>query len=266
MLTHIALPPRTTTWPHSAPFLSEGTTLPLEQPITLLVGENGSGKSTFLEALAIATDVPAAGTRDRPSDDPTLAHLLPLVNDMKLTWTARSRRGMFLRAEDFFGYIEEQNRLDLEASEAAKRIAEERPDVSERELARMQGPFLGPVAARQQAYNGGLHDQSHGEAFISFFQRRLRGPGLYLLDEPEAALDPTRQLAFLALVEQATQNGAQFVIATHSVILAAQPKATIYELREGVFHATAWEDLEHVQLTRSFLDQPAAFLRHLADA
>lgn len=263
MLRSAVLPEPGDVWPLTLPLLQRVRTVPLDAPVTLLVGENGTGKSTLLEALAIATELPAAGSRDRPADDPSLASLQPLADGLRLDWTARSRRGLFLRAEDFFGYVREQNARDAEARSEAERLARERPDLPELELRRIQSPWLGPVASRRARYRGDLEARSHGEAFLAFFRARLSGPGLYLLDEPEAALSPLRQLALLSLIKEAVAAGAQFVIASHAPIVMAAPDARILELSSDGMREARFDDLEHVAVLRSFLEAPEAYLRHL---
>lgn len=250
-------------WPLSLPLVQRTRRVQFADGITVLAGENGSGKSTLLEALAIAADLPAAGSRDRPADDASLAALRPLADGLRLEWTVRSRRGMFLRAEDFLGYVREQNARDAALQLEAARLRRDNPGMPELELRRIQGPYLGPVAARAARYEGDLDARSHGEAFLSFFQSRLRGKGLYLLDEPEAALSPVRQLAFLSVLKAAVAAGAQFVIATHAPIVMAAPGALVLELRDGELLPTGFDELEHVRTLRAFLDGPEAFLRHL---
>lgn len=266
MLRSITFPRPGTVWPLDLPLVQHASTVTLDEHATILVGENGSGKSTLLEALALAAELPTVGRYDRADADPSLAAVRPLADGLQLDWTARRRRGLFLRAEDFFGYVREQRRLDLEATRQAERIADENPAIPEAELRRIQGPWLGPIAARDRRYGGDLDARSHGEAFLAFFQSRFTGPGLYLLDEPEAALSPLRQLALLVLLREASERGAQFVIATHAPILTALPGARVLELAADGLHETAWQDLEHVDLLRSFLTDPGPYLRSLERA
>ena len=257
------LPKPDSTWPLSLPLVQRNDRVEFAAGITVLAGENGSGKSTLLEALAIAADLPAAGSRDRPADDLSLAGVRPLAEGMRLEWTARSRRGLFLRAEDFLGYIREQNARDTELKADAERLRLENPDMPELELRRIQGPYLAPVAARESRYQGDLDARSHGESFLAFFQSRLSSRGLYLLDEPEAALSPLRQLAFLSLLKESVEAGAQFIIATHAPIVMAAPGARLLELRDGELVPTSFDELEHVRTLRAFLEEPEAYLRHL---
>jgi predicted ATPase len=125
------------------------------------------------------------------------------------------------------------------------------------------GVFLGPARAPDARYGGDLDTRSHGESFLAFFRARLRGGGLVLLDEPEAALSPLRQLALVALLREATEGGAQFVIATHAPILMAFPGATILELTEDGLRPARFDELEAVRTLRAFLADPDGFVRRL---
>ncbi len=237
------------------------TPLAFDSPVTFLVGENGSGKSAILEGLACATGLIAIAGDD-PRRDPTMAAARALGDRLRLTWRARSRRGFFLRAEDFFGFAKYISalRAGLE-HDLAELNAEPGPDTYGRGLAR--GVFLNEIGQLRQT-DSTVNESSHGESFLELFQRRFAPRGLYLLDEPEAPLSPMRQLALLALLQEMTGTGeSQFVIATHSPILMAYPDATIYSLDDGTPRNVAWDDLDHVALTRDFLNDPNAFLRQL---
>jgi predicted ATPase len=199
----------------------------LHPQVTFLVGENGSGKSTILEALAIAAGFNAeGGSRNfnfttRPSES-DLASCLRLVRGTK-----RPRDGFFLRAESYFNLATQIERLDAE-------------------------PGSGPPII--QSFGGrSLHEQSHGESFFALLQHRFRGDGFYVLDEPEAALSPQRQLAFLVRLHELVRRRTQLVIATHSPILMAYPHASLLRLDETGIHAVAYEDTEHFLVTRDFL-------------
>jgi predicted ATPase len=117
----------------------------------------------------------------------------------------------------------------------------------------------------QRMYGEGLDARSHGEGFLSLFQERFSGPGLYLLDEPEAPLSPNRQLSLLALLKSMVDQGGQFLIATHSPILMAFPGAQIYSFDGGRIHPERYETLEHVVTTRSFLENPALYIKYLME-
>jgi len=213
-------------------FLNDDFQLDLTAPITILVGENGSGKSTLVEAIAAAAGFPAlGGSQDhRPGEDDKSA----LAEALRLSWLPRVSNGFFFRAESFFGlarYIDEVAEIDNYGGRA-------------------------------------MHRQSHGESFLALFANRL-GAGsraIYLLDEPEVALSPTRQLAFLRLLRDWQRSGqVQAVIATHSPILMALPGAALLSLDGGTIHPVKLEETEHYRVTRRFLADPAAALRDLFD-
>ncbi len=199
--------------------------------ITFLVGENGSGKSTLIEALARALRFDEQGGTEggdlrvpkRFADDP-----LGEVLELELG-PHKPARAFFLRAESFFNVA---LRIDAEGLESV--------------------------------YGGtALHGQSHGESFLALAANRFGGEGLYLLDEPEAALSVTSALAFLGVMHRAADAGAQFIVATHSPILLAVPGARIYELDERGAEAVSWEMADPTRITRAFLEAPERFLRDL---
>jgi predicted ATPase len=230
-------------YPFSIPALRDFDSIALHPHVTYLVGENGVGKSTLIEGIAVAAGFNAEGGSKNfefstHSDTSELHEVLRLVRGMR-----RERDGFFLRAESLYNVATEIERLA---------DADERPG-------RLPGRFMGEYGGRS------LHAQSHGESFMALALNRFRGQGLYILDEPEAALAPSRQLALLVLIDQhVKQGGSQFIIATHSPILMAYPNAIIYHLSpEGGISPIAYEDTEHVKVTRDFLNNREAYLREL---
>jgi predicted ATPase len=226
-------------YPFALPAVVRMDRLAFSAPVTFLVGENGSGKSTILEAIAVALGFNAEGgsrnfhfgTRESHSDLHT--YLRPVRG------VRRARDGYFLRAESLFNVATEIERLDLA------------PDDS---------PLIG------ESYGAtSLHEQSHGESFLSLVQNRFRGGGLYLLDEPEAALSPMRQMTLLSLMHDLVRARSQFIIATHSPILLAYPDAGIYELGADGPVVTEYEATEHFRVTRDFLNRYPAMLRTLLE-
>ncbi|MGR9105628.1 MAG: AAA family ATPase [Gammaproteobacteria bacterium] len=202
--------------------------LKLHPSVTYIIGENGSGKSTLLEALAVALGFnPEGGTRNFGFN--TFASHSKLHEYIRLSrGISRPKDGFFLRAESFFNVATEIERLDSEFS------------------------FGPPVIA---SYGGkSLHAQSHGESFFALLLNRFGGNGLYILDEPEAALSPTRQMAMLSRMHQLVQDQSQFVIATHSPIVMAYPDSIIYQLGPGGAEVVSYEDTEHYQVTKDFLN------------
>lgn len=253
------------TFPFGIPVVQSFERLELKAPITFLVGENGSGKSTLIEALACAIDIPAVGGEPLRTDK-TLDAVRPLADYLRLVWSARNTNGFFLRAEDFFGFAKRIQQLesDLKAEEA--RIQGEYDQSGRSEFARglQLGPIRKELSALKRRYGDGLDAQSHGESFLLLFQRRFIPNGIYLLDEPEAPLSPIRQIGFLSLLKEMVEvHNAQFLIATHSPILMAYPGAQILSFDEGRVHEVEWNSLEHVTLTRDFLNDPETFLRYM---
>jgi predicted ATPase len=223
-------------YPFNIPALAGLKQIPIRQAVTFFIGENGSGKSTLLEAVASLCGFGAAGGSKHYLRESREADAL-LSNHMRLSWQPKITDGFFLRAESFYNlasYVDE--------------LAASGPDIL-------------------NAYGGvSLHEQSHGEAFFSLFTHRFGRRGIYLLDEPEAALSPARQLAFLRLIWQlARQGGAQFLIATHSPILLAYPGADIYSLDYAPLKLIDYERTEHYRLTLAFLSNREQFLRHLLE-
>jgi predicted ATPase len=251
-------------FPFSVPSIKalEGESLSLAAPVTFFVGENGSGKSTLLEAIAVAAKSITVGSFQAAADD-SLAAAHTLARDLRLSWSKRTHRGFYMRAEDFFGFAKlMQQSRDEFRQEIDSLLKDESISDYARGFAIM--PHAGQLAALEKSYGEGLDARSHGEAFLALFQTRLVPDGLFLLDEPEAPLSPRRQIALLAMIKDAVENqGAQFIIATHSPILMAYPGATIYSFDDGKIAQIDFEQIDHVVITRDFLNHPHLFLRHL---
>jgi predicted ATPase len=231
--------------------------------VTFFVGENGSGKSTLLEALAAAVGSITVGA-DGVDDDPTLIAARKLGEHLRLTWNIRTRKGFFLRSEDFFGYTKRMAQIKAGLEADMRAVDEEYKGRSDyaKGLAKMS--YGTELADLQRRYGEGLDSYSHGESYFTLFRSRFVPGGLYLLDEPEAPLSPMRQLTLLSMIKQMVEeHEAQFIIATHSPILMAYPDAAIYSFDGGAVQPVEYETLEHVTLTRAFLANPAQFLRHL---
>ena len=209
----------------------------LHPNVTFIVGENGSGKSTLLEAIAVAWGFnPEGGTKnfhfDTYKSHSSLYEYIRLSRGVK-----RPTDGFFLRAESFFNVASEIQRLDESSS------------------------FGPPII---DSYGGrSLHEQSHGESFMALLVNRFGGNGLYILDEPEAALSPIRQMAMISRIHDLVSANSQFIIATHSPIILAYPHATIYQLEEKGLQRVEYKDTEHFQVTRDFLNRPEKMLKIL---
>jgi predicted ATPase len=249
-------------FPYSVPAVRTLTTLDLSAPVTFFVGENGSGKSTVLEGIAAAAGLPAVGGAD-VADDATLAAQRQLARSFRLTWSQRTRKGFFLRAEDFFGFTKRLAQMRVEFAQRLAELDEEYRDRSAYAKALAQGPARASLADMERRYGVDLDANSHGESFLKLFRSRFVPGGLYLLDEPEAPLSPQSQLALLAMLGDMVAQDAQFVVATHSPILLAFPGARIYSFDAQPVAEVAYDELDHVVLTRDFLNDPGRYLRHL---
>lgn len=250
-------------FPFDVPAIRELTTVGFTTPVTFLVGENGSGKSTFLEAVAAAAGMVAVGSAELDRDR-TLDAVRRLSDALTLSWTKRTRRGFFLRAEDFFGYARRMATVRQDLEQGLRDVDTVHAGASDyaKELART--PYRNELGAIEAAYGGDLDDRSHGEGFLDLFRSRLVPDGLYLLDEPEAPLSPLRQLAFLSMLREVVEERrAQCLIVTHSPILMAFPGATILTFDRVPIAPVAYGDLDHVTITRDFLNDPDAYLRRL---
>ncbi len=250
-------------FPFCVPSIASLTSIDLDASVVCFVGENGSGKSTLLEAIAIGASLPSAGAADRAKDDPTLVDQLWLSRALKLSWRTRNNRGLFLRAEDFFGFQQLLKRERAEFQATLERMDDEYADRSAYAKKLAMGPLKASIADMDARYGANPDAKSHGEAFLNFFQERLVPKGIYLLDEPEAALSPQRQLTLLAMMFDLVAEGAQFIIATHSPLLLAYPGALIYSFDDEAVSRIEWEQTEHVRLTRDFLANPERYLRNL---
>lgn len=216
------------TYPYSLPVCRNLKTLRFHPAVTFLVGENGTGKSTLLEAIAVKAGFNAEGG-SRNFNFSTRATHSSLHEALVITrGLARPQDGFFLRAESFYNVASEVERLGVSGYG-------EKP----------------------------LHEQSHGESFLTLVMERFRGRGLYLLDEPEAALSPSRQLALLVRLHQLVRAASQFIIATHSPLLMAYPGATIFSLESGAIRQVAYTDTDHYAVTRRFMNDHSAVLGEL---
>ena len=249
-------------FPFDVPAIAALEELTFDAQVTLLVGENGAGKSTFLEALALAAELPAVGST-RLAADPTLGAQRRLADRLRLTWRGRTRRGFFLRAEDFFGFQKRLAQQRAEHEAEIRRVDAELADASSHARTLAQGPHRASMADIARRYGEDPDAASHGEAFLRLFAARLAPRGVYLLDEPEAALSPQSQLGFLAMIKDAVDAGSQLVIATHSPLLMATPGATIFSFDDVPVRRVAFEELASVALVRDFLQAPERYLRRI---
>lgn len=251
-------------FPYTVPVIRTLPPLRFDRSVTFLVGENGSGKSTLLEGIAMAAGLPAVGSVGAIDKDETLKSQWFLGKSLKLTWDRRAFRGFFLRAEDFFGFTKALSRERTELLSRLDEIDVEFAGRSEKGKGLAKGPVASALADMERRYGVDLDANSHGQSFLKLFQSRFVPGGLYLLDEPEAPLSPQSQLALIVMISDMIAQDSQFIIATHSPILLGFPGALIYSFDRTPVEAVPFEELDHVVITRDFLNGPERFLRHLS--
>lgn len=225
-------------YPFSLAAVQQLQTVDFHKSVTFFVGENGSGKSTLLEALAVNLGFNAEGGTQNFNFSTEATHS-QLHTHLRVTkGVYKPLTGFFLRAESFYNVATAIDELDRTSS--------------------MGNPII-------NSYGGvSLHQQSHGESFLSLMIHRFGPKGLYILDEPEAALSPMRLMTMLARLHELVQQGSQFIIATHSPILMAYPDSVILDVEQG-YKPIAYRDTAHYQTTRRFLEQPEKMMGYLLD-
>lgn len=223
-------------YPFCLPAIKSLDGLKLHPKATYIIGENGTGKSTILESIAVACGFnPEGGSKNflfsTTDSHSGLYNYIRLVRGIK-----KPRDGFFLRAESYYNVASYIDQIDL-------------------------APGFGPPI--KDSFGGkSLHEQSHGESFFALFQNRLRGNGLYILDEPEAALSPTRQMSFITRMHDLIETGSQFIIATHSPIIMAYPDSYIYEIGDGI-KRVRYDDTDHYMIMKAFINNREKMLREL---
>ena len=251
-------------FPHNLRIIRNLTEIDFSSQVTFFVGENGCGKSTLLEAIACAAGSTTVGS-ESVSTDKSLAGVRSLAKDFRLSWSKKTNRGFFMRSEDFFGFARKQASIREELQENLEEV--ERDYVNRSETARhyARSAYLSELGAMRRKYGDGrdLEAYSHGESYLTLFEARFVPGGLYLLDEPETPLSPLRQLSFLVILKRMVEQNAQFIIATHSPIIMAFPDAVTLNLDGEKIEQINYEDIEHVRITKTFLEGPERYLKAL---
>lgn len=222
-------------YPFNIPVVKEFNEINLTSPVTFLVGENGIGKSTFIEAIAVSLGLPSeGGTENFMFETKNTTSILNKYLDIPKYGKPKTK--FFLRAESFYNFSSEVERLVQEDG----------------------------FATLFRSYGGNLHECSHGESFIKLVQNRFSDHGLYILDEPEAALSPQRQMSLLCLIDELVKEGSQFIIATHSPILISYRDGVILDLNQN-FKEVSYQETDIYALYKMYLDSPEEMQKRLFD-
>ncbi len=247
-------------FPWTLPMIQNFESIEFTKSVTFLVGENGSGKSTILEGIAAYTEVPLAGSM-RLEDDSSLAAANNLANYLSIRYKTKTQHGFFTRAEDFIGFA---RKIKSEIRALDAEIEETKAGWTGGDIKLAIGAIEGEKQALIKRYGTDLEAMSHGEGFLKFFTTRITAKGLYLIDEPEAALSPTRQLSLLSLIKSKVNNtGSQFIIATHSPIMMALPDSEVLHFSDGSITPIDYRETQHYKLTTGLLTDPSVYFNEL---
>lgn len=242
-------------FPFTLSIFEESFSLQFTQAVTIFVGENGSGKSTFIESLAQAANMIQLSQAFDDFGDYRMYE--PLLKCIKLEWSLKERKGLFFRADAFDSFIRQVNEQQAFAKQELARIEAVDP------LSLERLPYLRTLGDLEQLYPIPMRELSHGQSFIELFKARLRPHSLYVLDEPETPLTPQNQLSLLVLIDDMIKQGSQFIIATHSPVIMAYPQAQLLEIRGNKIEEVEYEEIEHVRFMEQFIKSPQSYMRHL---
>jgi predicted ATPase len=245
-------------FPFNIPAVKFAKQIQLDSRITIFVGDNGSGKSTLLESIAYFLKIPLIGGHiDSTASFEAASLLQPFL---KINWRRQTNKGFFFRAEDFSDFV---NSVERHGARIRSQMSELEGVVDDSIIKRMTENMNYALHATRKTYGADMQAFSHGEAYLTILQTRIGEKGIFLLDEPEAALSPLKQLALMAFILEVLKNGnVQFLIATHSPILMGIPGARLYEIREDGMQSVEYKETDHYRITKTFLDNPDYYIRH----
>lgn len=246
-------------FPFNIPAVQFARQIQLDNKVTIFIGDNGSGKSTLLESIALELNLPLIGgyIKDHPGFE--AARLIqPFI---EIEWKRQTHKGFFFRAEDFSDFV---NSTENERRKIAGDLSELKGVVDDSIISQMSESMNYSLRRMRRDYGENMQAFSHGEAYLNILQTRIGDKGVYLLDEPEAALSPLKQLSLIFFIIEVLKNGnTQFIICTHSAILMGIPEAMIYEIREDSMEQVGYKETDHYRITRNFLNNPDSYLREL---
>jgi len=247
-------------FPLSLPVFQKPFKLSFKKPVIILAGDNGCGKSTLLEAIAYKLNLPTIGSYSTITDE-TFAPARRLFDFINIQWSSKTHNGMFFRAEDYIGFVRSINTLKTELGNEMKEMEEY---LRGEGLALAQNTLKKQINELESRYNGNMEQKSHGEGFLQIITSRITNNGVYVLDEPEASLSPMKQLSLISLLmHSAQETDAQFIIATHSPVLMGIPNSVIYFINDEGIKPVNYENTEHYQIYKSFLENRERFLKYL---
>ncbi|WP_143307236.1 AAA family ATPase [Chitinophaga vietnamensis] len=252
--THLRHP-----FPYNVPAVRNAQNIKLDNKVTIFTGDNGTGKSTLLESIALKLNLPLiAGNISNGQDFLAARQLQPFL---QLQQVRKQLHGFFFRAEDFSAYIHQLRQKQRGDNAFLTDIMKD--EVADSVIKEIEENMNSVLKDMRRNYGENLLAFSHGEGYLKIIQTKVGDNGIFLLDEPEAALSPLKQLSLILLIREATKsNNSQFIIATHSPIIMGMPEALIYEITEDEIRQTAFEATEHYRITYSFLSNPELYLRH----
>ncbi|MEI9912488.1 MAG: AAA family ATPase [Bacteroidota bacterium] len=231
----------------------------LDNKVTVFIGDNGCGKSTLLESLALQLNLPLISGFIKDNAGFEAAGILqPYI---EIEWKRQTSKGFFFRAEDFSDFV---NSVGNERRKIAGDLSELKGVVDDSIINQMSESMNYKLYQMRKDYGENMQAFSHGEAYLKILQTRIGDKGIYLLDEPEAALSPLKQLSLLFFIMEVVKSGhAQFIISTHSPILMGLRDALLYEIREDSMQQVNYKDTDHYRITKTFLNDPEHYLKHL---
>ena len=252
-------PDRERPFPYDIPAVRYAKNIALSKTVTFIVGDNGTGKSTLLESLAFRLQLPHIDGSSYNTRSFQAAK--KLANYIELSWGIKRSVGCFFRAEDFGDYVNSVDRSD------AGTFSYLEGEVDDQVLKEIRDSANYQLFHMRKNYGQELQSFSHGEAYLHVLHQKIARRGIFILDEPEASLSPSRQLSLIYFIQQhLADHASQFIIATHSPMVLAFPGATIYEISEEGMEKKSLEETEHFSLTKSFLNNPEMYLRYLGES
>lgn len=250
---------KTHPFPFNIPAVRFAKNIALNAPAIIFVGDNGSGKSTLLESMGLACNLPLIG--GHIGSHPSFGAARTLKPYLQLEWKREIKKGFFFRAEDFSDFI---NSIEKEKQKIQADLSELKGVVDDRIIEQMSETANYTLRQIRKDYGDDMQAYSHGEAYLKIIQTRIGAKGLYLLDEPEAALSPLKQLSLMSFILESIKGGqAQFIMATHSPILMGLPGALLYQITDEGMEPVAYRETDHYVVTKNFLEGPDRYLRHL---